>query len=72
MQLIKSIKKNTIILLITTLIILFLVLKDDFNNIVNTLSKVDYKFILLAILFWILSIVIKAYVNYKFKRSHKT
>ena len=65
MELLKNIKKNTIILLLITIIILFLVLKDDFNNIINTLSKVDFKFILLAIIFWTLSVVIKAYINYK-------
>ena len=65
MEIIKSIKKNTIILLFITMLVLYLVLKDDFNKVVKTLSSMDYRYILLAILFFTLSIIIKAYVNYK-------
>ena len=65
MNIIKNIKKNTIFLLIITVIVLYIVLKDDFKDIVNTLSKIDIKYILLAFLFYALFIVIKGFVNYK-------
>lgn len=65
MKILKSIRKNTIILLLLTIIVLIFVLKDNFTNIINALSTMDYKYILLAIFFFFLSIILKAYVNYK-------
>ena len=65
MNIIKNIKKNTILLLIITGIVLYIVLKDDFKDIVDILTKIDVKYILLAFLFYALFIVIKGYVNYK-------
>ncbi len=71
MNIIKNIKKNTILLLIITGIVLYIVLKDDFNDIVSILTKIDIKYILLAILFYALFIVIKGYVNYKITNDKK-
>ena len=65
MNIIKNIKKNTFLLIIITGIVLYIVLKDDFNDIVDILTKIDIKYILLAFLFYALFIVIKGYVNYK-------
>lgn len=65
MNIIKNIKKNTILLLIITIIVLYIVLKDDFKDIVDILAKIDIKYILLAILFYALFIIIKGFVNYK-------
>lgn len=65
MNIIKNIKKNTVLLLIITGIVLYIVLKDDFKDIVDALAKIDIKYILLAFLFYALFIVIKGYVNYK-------
>ena len=64
MKLVNNIKKNTILLLIITLVVLYIVLKDDWNEIVNAMKTIDIKFILLALIFYFLSIVIKGYVNY--------
>ena len=64
MKLIQNIKKNTIILLSITVIILYIILKDDFNDIVKTFKMMDIKFILVALLFYFLSIFIKGFVNY--------
>ena len=61
---IKSIKKNTIFLLLITIVVLYFVLKDDFQSIVNTLNNIDIKYVIIAVLFYMLSIVIKGYVNY--------
>lgn len=65
MKLIKNIKKNTIILLLITITVLILVLKDDFPTIIKALSSMDLIYIGIAITFFLLSIIIKAYVNYK-------
>ena len=71
MNIIKNIKKNTILLLIITGIVLYIVLKDDFNDIVDILTKIDIKYILLAILFYALFIIIRGYVNYKITNDKK-
>ena len=65
MNIIKNIKKNTFLLIIITGIVLYIVLKDDFKDIVDILTKIDIKYILLAFLFYALFIVIKGFVNYK-------
>ena len=64
MKILNNIKRNTIFLLIITTIILYVVLKDDFNSIVAAFQNIDYKYILIAIVFYFLSISIKGYVNY--------
>ena len=71
MELVKNIKKNTIILLILTAIILFLVLKDDFDLIVKTLSSMNYWFILIAIILFLIYIALRGYVNYKIVNNPK-
>ena len=71
MNIIKNIKKNTVLLLIITGIVLYIVLKDDFKDIVDALVKIDIKYILLAFLFYALFIVIKGYVNYKITNDKK-
>lgn len=65
MQVIKNLRKNTIILLLITFIILYIILKDSFNEIVNALQTMDYKYIIIAIILFFLSIVLKAYATYK-------
>ncbi len=65
MELIKSLKKNTMILLLITIIILYFILKDNFNSIIKALSSMDYIYLIIAIAFFLLSIITKAYVNYK-------
>ena len=64
MNILNNIKKNTIFLLIITIIILYIVLKDDLNDILLTFQKIDLRFILLAIAIFFLSIGIKGYINY--------
>ena len=64
MKILDNIKKNTILLLGITAIVLYFVLKDDFEDIVTAFSRIDIKFIIVALLFFFLSIIIKAYVNY--------
>lgn len=65
MQVIKNLRKNTIILLLITFVILYIILKDSFNEIVKALQTMDYKYIIIAIILFFLSIVFKAYATYK-------
>ena len=64
MKIINNIKKNTIVLLIITIIVLYVVLKDDFNGIVDSLARIDLKFVVISLVFYFLSISIKGFVNY--------
>ncbi len=59
-----NLKWNTLFLAFITIIVLYFVLKDDFNNIVDTLLKVDLKFILIAVVLYFLYIAIRAYKIY--------
>ena len=64
MKILDNLRKNTIILMIITIIVLFFVLKDDFYEIITSLSHINLVYVLLALLFFLLSIVLKGYVNY--------
>lgn len=77
----KSLKKNSIILLIITVVVLVCVLKDDFGNIVNTLSGANYGWIIIALLCFFVGIgfeakayqeIIQGYeYEYTFKKSYR-
>lgn len=77
----KNLKKNSIILLIITVAVLICVLKDDFGNIVNTLSGANYGWILVALLCFFVGIgfeakayqeIIQGYeYDYTFKKSYR-
>lgn len=77
----KSLKKNSIILLIITVAVLVCVLKDDFGNIVNTLSVANYGWIIIALLCFFVGIgfeakayqeIIQGYeYEYTFKKSYR-
>ena len=56
----KSLKKNSIILLIITVIVLFCVLKDDFNSIIAVLSNANVCFLLAAVLCFFVSLLFEA------------
>ena len=65
METIKNIKRNSIILLIITIIVLFFLLKDNLGSIVITLSKINLFYLLIAILLYFIYITSKAYIIYK-------
>lgn len=65
MEIIKNIRKNTFILLTLTIVILYVILKDNLKEIINSIKIMDYRFILVAILLYFMSIIIKACVVYK-------
>ena len=64
MKIVENIKKNTIILLIITVIVLYFVLKDDFAGIMKSISSINPLFIIIAIALFLTSVCIKGYVNY--------
>lgn len=64
MNLLDKIKKNTILILIITIIVLYVVLKDDFPAIVKAFQNIDIKYIIIAALFYALSIAFKGTANY--------
>ncbi len=64
MKLIKEIKKNTIFLLLITLVVLFVIFKDSYHDIINTLASMNKVYILIAVFFFFLSIFIKSIANY--------
>ena len=65
MKVIESIRKNTIIIIAITLLVLVLVLKDDFSSIVNALCNINLWYILIALVLFFLYIFLRAYVCYK-------
>lgn len=56
----KNLKKNSIILILITIVILFAVLKDDFNSIINALLTANIFFILIALLCQVVGLVFDA------------
>lgn len=65
MKIIKDIKKNSIIISIITVIILFILLKDNFTDIVEILLKMNIFYVLIAILFYFTFIILRSYVIYR-------
>lgn len=77
----KSLKKNSIILLLITVVVLFCVLKDDFPSIIETLKNANHIWIIAALLCFFIALAFeaKAYqeiiqgyqYDYTFKKSYK-
>ena len=65
MKIIDNIKKNTIFILLITVVVLYFLLKDDFDGVMRELSNMKVLYILLGLLFFLASVMIKGYVNYK-------
>lgn len=65
MEIIKNIRKNTFIILLVTTLVLILVLKEDFASTIDALKNMDFKYLILAIVIFAMSIVIKAIISYQ-------
>ena len=65
MKILDNLKKNTIFLLLITIIILYILLKDDFGDIIKAFEKIKVAYILLAIIIYFIVIFIKSYIDYK-------
>ena len=46
----KKYKNNIIILILISVFIMYLIMKDDFNNIIDAIKNVDVKFLLIALI----------------------
>lgn len=64
MKLVDNIKKNTILLLGLTIIILVVLLKDDYKDIINALTSMNILYILIAVFFFFLYLFFKSYIYY--------
>ena len=64
MKILENIKKNTFIIVIVTIIVLYFLLKDNFSDIVDSISHMKVIFVIIAILLFVLFVCIKGYVNY--------
>ena len=64
MDILKNLKKNTIVLLGITVIVLFFILKDHFRDIVSNLENIDLWYVLIALIFFLISVFIKGLTNY--------
>ena len=56
----KNIKRNATLIVLVLLIVCFLILKDDFSNIMNTLAKVNLWWISIALIVMLISWVFKS------------
>ena len=64
MSKVKSMSKNAIIILVITVIVMYILLKDHFMGIVKILNNLDLKYIVIALIIFIFSLFLKAYVSY--------
>ena len=64
MKIVDNIKKNTILLLGLTIIILVVLLKDDYKDIINALTSMNILYILIAVFFFFLYLFFKSYIYY--------
>ena len=64
MNILKEIKKNTIVLLLITIIVLYVILKDDGLNISKALTTMDVKYLILAVIVFLISVSLKGIANY--------
>ncbi len=65
MKILKDIRKNAVIIILITMIVIFLVLKKDFNDIVKVLSNLDLKYIFIALIMFFIYIYLRSYICYK-------
>ena len=71
MNIIKNLKKNTIFLLFITIIILYIILKDDFSHIINAFKNINILYIIIAVIVFFIHIALKGYVNYLITNDSK-
>ena len=60
----KHLKRNSFIILLITLFVLFLVLKDNFKTVISTITTMDMKFVIIAIVLYFAYLFFHALVNY--------
>ena len=60
----KNLKRNSFIILLVTLFVLFLVLKDDYKNIIAIITTMDIKFVIIAVILYLAYLFFHTLVNY--------
>ncbi len=65
MEILKNIKKNALIILIITIIVMYFVLAKDFSLIIDNLQNLDLKYIFIGFICFFIYIIIHSYVVYK-------
>lgn len=65
MELVKKIRKNTIILIGITILVMVVVLKKDFPTIIKNFKTIDLRYLFLAGLCFLIYLVLHSYVVYK-------
>lgn len=71
MKILNNIKKNTILLVIITIIVLYFVLRNDAAGIWNNLKNMKIGYILCALIAYLSYVTIKGYINYKIVNDAK-
>lgn len=71
MKIITNLKKNTILLILITIIVLYFVLKDNITGILDIIRQVNPIFLIIALLLYFLSVSLKGYVNYLIVNNDK-
>ena len=67
----KKYRTNIIILILISILIMYLIMKDDFYNIIVAIKNVDIKFLLIALIFMtlcIFSIIITSFIFKIYKK----
>lgn len=65
MEILKNIKKNTIIIVIITILVMYFILRKDFPLIIKNLQNIDIKYLLIAFLCFFIYIILHSYAIYK-------
>ena len=71
MKILANLKKNTILLILITIIVLYFVLKDNISGIFDIIKQVDIIHIVLALLMYFSAVSIKGYINYLIVNNDK-
>lgn len=67
----KKYKTNIIILILISVLIMYLIMKDDFNNIIDAIKNVDVKFLLIALILMTLYIFFQSMSLHLYLKSIK-
>lgn len=71
MNIIKNLKKNTFFLLFITIIVLYIILKDDFSHIIKSFKNINILYIIIALIVFFIHVALKGYVNYLITNESK-
>lgn len=67
----KKYRTNIIVLIVITIFIMYLIMKDDFSSIINAISRVDIKFILISLIFMLFYVFFQSLSLHLYLKSIK-